>query len=397
MAVVPTSGAAIGAPAAGCNAAGWRATGKGALVRSCTFPSCRDQSMRGFKPGIDQSCEPTKKMKRNVSLTTMIPNFLIALGLALAACQASAFSILKPDPELDWAAEYALGQQIRDVLWDLQRDHAMACGEHVVGQTGIQLAMGEHRWDSLEAFYEASGWSYGNTIIAIAKGSPADLAGLRIGDVITRVDGKRIKERDDHDDAIENQERLNKAEKRRDRFEVEYVRDGEERAVTLVPEKVCDVRLRALQVHYAVPEEFEDNESMVTPEYLAIARDPQAVRILATHEFAHHVEGHYRRDGLLGAAANIAHFAGAGQAAYVLAGAVSLSKQDEDEIAADALAVTMLADEGIAPSDVLALFQRLRAATEGKRLDGRLLEPISDARLAALETLAAAHADGASP
>ena len=311
-------------------------------------------------------------------------SILLAASLLIAAGNASAFAALKPDPELDWAQEYATGQQIRDVMWQLQVDNATACGEHVVGQTGLQLALGKHRWNSLEAYYESQGWSYGNTVVQVATGSPADLAGLRVGDVLTRVDGKRIKERKDHDDAFENQERLEKAEKRRDSFVVEFTRDGVEQTVTLSPVKVCDVRVRALHVHYAIANPPESNEAMVSPEYLAITRDPTDVRILATHEFAHHFLGHNRRDGLMGMAANVAHFAGAGQAAHVVSGAVGWSQRDDNELAADVASIDLLASSGIDAARILDLYTRLHDATRDGRIDGRVLHPISDERLAAL-------------
>lgn len=302
---------------------------------------------------------------------------------------AEAFYAFKRDPNLDWAAEHRLGADVRNLMWELQVDNAARCGEEVVGQTGIQLALGKPRWDSLEAFYEGQGWSYGNTIIQIAAGSPAEDAGLRVGDVVTRVDGKRIKLRKDDEDAIENQERLQNAEKRRESFVVEFERNGESQSATLVPVKVCDVRPRPLHVHYVTDQRFKPNEALLPPEYVAQLSDTASLRVLVAHEFAHHAAGHYRRRNALGFAGVVADTVTAGATTGLIAGAINLAKADEDELEADRLAFEILQAQGIELDTILSVWGRVEQLTAGRRFDNPLAHPVTPERLSRLRALSA--------
>lgn len=289
------------------------------------------------------------------------------------------------DPNLDWAALHAKGAEVRNLLWALQSNHAAACGRHVVGQTGFVLNGGEPKWASLRAYYEGLGYQWGNTVVQIAEGSPADMAGLRVGDVITRIDGKRIRERDDMDDAIENSERLHKAEKRRETFVIELERAGQPMQLTLQPRQVCKMRtpfLHHSQLYRAA--EGLDGLFALDRDLLAQAGDETDLRILVTHEFAHHLEGHYRRRELIGSVFGVAASV-TGTAGLNWGDAVTgLIMSPGDERAADAAAAPLLAAQGIDGGRIAEFWERLRAAVAEGRFPALEAHPVDDERLAHL-------------
>lgn len=312
---------------------------------------------------------------------------LIALAASAFTPSADAMFAFKRDPNLDWAAEFQKGQEIRDLMWELQVSEVDRCGERTVGQTGIRLADGKPRWDSLEDFYDAQGWSYGNSVVQLAAGSPAEQAGVRVGDIVTRIDGKRIKRRKDHDEALDNHKRLAKAEKRREQFEIEVLRGEEKLSFTLTPVKVCDIRPRLVHVHYVNNEVFGGRESMLDQKQLARVRTPEELRILVTHEFSHHALGHYRRRETIGTVGNFAQAVTGNIGAGLVAGVVAYAASDEEEIAADADAFQILSRAGFGLDAIVDFWAHVAAAPEDETSKNPYAHRMDETRMTALRSL----------
>lgn len=261
---------------------------------------------------------------------------LLALAVALAACQART-GVPMPEVERAEGARAELGreaaelymEQVRRVLrvsHGLRVAGARACADHVAPILGIDVEQRVYGEEDYPPFHAAVLETYDVddrvTVVAVAQGSPAERAGVRRGDRILEVQGRKA---------------------RRVRHVFEALRDepggvprlalerrGRPLTVDVPPVPACAtefwVQVSDVITTGRVP---RAGQAFVTTGVVRFVEDDDELAAAIAHELAHHVIG-----GRMGG-------------------------YPDDELRADALAATLLGAAGYDPRVLLSLLERL--------------------------------------
>lgn len=125
------------------------------------------------------------------------------------------------------------------------------------------------------------------TIVSMVPGSPAERAGLQIGDKIASINGQPL---DDAEDAKEDfAEALDESGGKE--VQLGVLRDGRMRAMAVQPDRVC-----AFPVLWSFSDTvnaFADGDSIyVTTGFLRFVEDDDELAAVIGHELAHNTRGH---------------------------------------------------------------------------------------------------------
>ena len=80
----------------------------------------------------------------------------------------------------------------------------------------------------------AKGWIEGAGVVEVVKGSPAEKAGVEVGDIITKIDGQKILEKDGGLAAIISKKKIG------DRLKVTVWRNEKEQELTVTLEEFSE-------------------------------------------------------------------------------------------------------------------------------------------------------------
>lgn len=236
----------------------------------------------------------------------------LSLGVAfqLGAC-ATSTHLPQIDPSL--AADEAKIQY--EEAWTVQRDRFVrgwriysdvginnveACGDKVIRFGGYYLSDGNHQGDEISKEAHKTVFGEKGTVLGSFKGHAFDRADIRVGDVVTHVDGRVIRFPWALKYMIENE-----------KYEVTIKRGDETHYKLIEPDKMCNYPLAILPA----PEinAFADGKQVyLTNGMMRFANDDELALVLG-HELAHNTMAHsdkklgqYLLGAILGAAVEVA-------------------------------------------------------------------------------------------
>jgi membrane-associated protease RseP (regulator of RpoE activity) len=147
-------------------------------------------------------------------------------------------------------------------------------------------------------------WSLGDTlqVVGMDENGPAARAGLAVGDRLVSVGGTALKpgaESNKQLDAV-----LRKAaEQTPESLAIVYVREGQERSVTLRPEEICDYGAAVLVSDDV--NAFADGQNVfITTGLLRFMTQDDELAVVVAHEMSHNAMGHLKKqqkNSMLGA------------------------------------------------------------------------------------------------
>lgn len=187
-------------------------------------------------------------------------------------------------------ADLAAARRLMEVGWRILTASSSLCPDHLDAQAGAMLATIHDIPEALRRDYHARfHFEDEALVVAVASGSPADRAGLRLGDVVVAVGGAPVAP---SARAARDVEQL-LAERVGQATAIGFRRDGADMVVDLTPVPTCRSRL-ALERHGAV-NAYADGEVVAAHSGLLdfLADDDHLATVIG-HEIAHNIRGHLR-------------------------------------------------------------------------------------------------------
>ena len=247
----------------------------------------------------------------------------------------------------------AAQQRLDDLAFGLLAAATPLCPDRVVPRIGVSFATVQAYEDEWAlAASEGMGLTDTVTVTSVATGSPAERAGLRLGDRVLAVDGTDVPTGVDAVTALSDL--LSRAFP--DSVRLEIRRDGEVVEARLAPAEVCD--FSPVVIVEGDINAFADGSRVVFPwAMMRFAEDDELLGVLG-HEIAHNAMGHIeaRRSnallgGILGAVFDVAlatqgvNTYGENTANFMAAAARAFSQDFERE--ADYVGLYILARAGV--------------------------------------------------
>lgn len=312
---------------------------------------------------------------------------LTAAFAAMTAIASPAMAFFDRDPDLDYAALLAEGAGVRDDFWALSVANADQCKDTTY-RLGFEVIALDVEWKSWERFVEASDLQQGVSIVQVAKGSPAAAAGIQPGDRLVSLAGEAFKPQRKASKLDKQLERLRKLQDKSDGapLAVTVERDGQALSFEVAPARVCDADIVPMHARNGTPLYIEDASRFTLDAYQLEAVQSERDRmIVVAHEFAHYLEGHYTKGKVAsGLARGVGAITGLSTPILNTGSVAKVAVGVGDEKKADAASLALLAAQGIEPSEVLALWERVGQMTADTRSKVVSAHPVTESRLDAL-------------
>ena len=175
--------------------------------------------------------------------------------------------------------------RLADVSLPILANNTELCGDNIKPFYGFNhLKLGDVDEEWRPAYRSLLGVSKTETIINVVKGSPAENAGMQLGDVIMQVDGKPIRTRRDLNDALPRNGYGNHV--------IRVVQAGAEAhdlMIEAVP--VCGYNIEIVRDDSVNAWADGENVTITTGLMNFVASDDELALIVA-HELAHNTRGH---------------------------------------------------------------------------------------------------------
>lgn len=321
---------------------------------------------------------------------------VIAAALGLVGCatsttppSASAESVRREQREqlrLAFQTQLERRTRLNGLAYPILRANVDLCGEHVESIMGIYFdtarAMpAEARQAAARLFSLSDEW---HTVLSVTAGSAADRAGLRAGDVILFIEGRRPPTSRNHRSInIMLDAALADGVAR-----MRVLRKGRTLTVAIAPERVCAYPV--LLVNDPGLNAYADGRSIyITSGMLRFAQSDLDLQTVIAHELAHNTEGHIDKQlgnailgGLVGAIVRVYTDVEATDIGARLGGH-AFSKELERE--ADYIGLYMLERAGIDSSQAATFWRRL-AVEQSASIRFARTHPTTAERFVNLET-----------
>lgn len=187
-----------------------------------------------------------------------------------------------------------------DVAFRILKDNAELCGDATRLESGIHVATANSMAEEYREVARTEGITERLNIIAVMDSLPAALVGIRVGDEIVKIDGRRAGLGQSGFDRFWTM--YEESIKNNGTIDLEILRNGETLNFRLSPVSVCDYGL-----HLAISDQvnaFADGENvLLTTGMLRFTESDDALALIVAHELGHNIMGHIRkkkRNSLLG-------------------------------------------------------------------------------------------------
>lgn len=353
---------------------------------------CQDVFLGAVRGARRQSAKettpPTARCAVAVALLVLLAA-LVGCATSTVLPSAAADSVRREQREqqrLAFQTQLDRRTRLNGLAYPILRSNVDLCGERVESIMGIYFDTAsnmpeETRGAAARLFSMSDHW---HTVLSVTPGSSADRAGLRGGDVILFIEGKRPPVSRGH-------RRINlmlDAALAKGVVRMRVLRQGRTLAVSVAPERVC--AFPVLLVNDPGLNAYADGYNIyITSGMLRFAQSDLDLQTVIAHELAHNTEGHIDKKigntllgGLIGAVVRV--YTGL-DATEVGAGldADAFSKDLERE--ADYISLYMLERAGVDSSQA-ATFWRRMAVEQSASIRFARTHPTTAERFVNLET-----------
>lgn len=324
---------------------------------------------------------------------------LLALCLVTSHVHAGIFSSPEEDAEELEQNKTALQleidgiRRVQRVLFPLLKAATTLCGSDAAWSYGFGLASRDRFKGDLRSAAPFLGYDKYASVLYVAEASPAMVAGLREGDVVTAIDNRRV---DEESDAYEDAERqISRLAEKGGPVSLDVRRNEELLAFTLEPIKVCNYKLEFIR-HSAANAATSGWTLYATNGLLDFTRDDTELASVMSHEIAHSLMSHVRKkfgNALIGTAADLVLQVAAGPIGGLFVAAIKPGAQigarahsQGFELEADYVGLYIMALAGY-PTDSTAMLWRRFAVEYPQFIEGSYwgTHPSSPLRMLLLE------------
>lgn len=286
--------------------------------------------------------------------------------------------------QMEIVADEILSEQIRlnNVRWRIATKGKAVCREDVGPLLGLQ-SMTRPKGQMGDILAAKFGITEKLTIVHVVPGSPAELAGVRKGDILKSIDGIEIT-------SPQSLEDVNEKWTQGSPFRVSLERNGSPVTVTATPEIGCKypVGLSPQQIINA----FADGKRvMIARGMMNFAKDDNELALVVSHEIAHnsmkHIDAKKQNMGL-GFLADLATvLLSKGQVSNTnFAGIAASAYSQEFEAEADYVGLYLMANAGLPIDDAPRFWRRMAAAhPQNIKTNHSASHPSTSYRMVALE------------
>lgn len=251
---------------------------------------------------------------------------------------------------------------LKNYLADYRRIHSIAfkifenntdlCGPVVGNSIGIKIGTGDFLGkDYKKAAESLYGFSSLTRVWSVAKGSPADEAGMKVNDILVSINGWSIPAKEEESSKIT--EKMQQALSEDKTIEFVVLTDGETQKLSAHPKPICQYGV--FIEHNDAVNAFADSKSIYfTTGMMRLATTETELATVVGHEVAHNLMDHIpKKEGnqAIGLIFDLL-FAGLGvntQGAFTKIGARAYSQEFEAE--ADYVGLYLMARSGYAVDD----------------------------------------------
>ena len=228
-------------------------------------------------------------------MNTLVKPLAVFLSLLLGGCAGTPpveQAALAPEVEAEMQrqTEAAMRSYFADLArlehlhYRLAKAALPLCPEQSMQWSGFELAslvaFDAEDWPALKAVLRLSDdWSIRNVI----RESPAERAGLRIGDILVKIDGVRVGGDPAGTDRL--YEKLDALERRAGSYSIEISRQGERLTLSIAQERACGIYPDVV-TDSSVNGFIADGYAYVTSGAMRFANDDE-LAVLVSHEIAH--------------------------------------------------------------------------------------------------------------
>lgn len=248
---------------------------------------------------------------------------------------------------------------------------------------GAQQGLCKTNWQTglLVSELDMSGDTGAGQVDHVASGSPAELAGLRTGDEIVRVNGRTVR------NSKETAKRVDASTQDSDPVLLQVRRDGQLLDMPVQPVQACALKVALMDATGTALATVETGMVQIDARAWSATKDDLERQIVIAHELGHHAEGHVATRSRLAKGGRLLDtMAGyVGVPSYGHVGALAaLATKGGDETEADAKSLLFLATVGITPEETVQFWSQTNAV-QGHAFNAFTTQhPISDKRIAAL-------------
>lgn len=286
--------------------------------------------------------------------------------------------------QMEIVADEILSEQIRlnNIRWRIATKGKSVCREDVGPLLGLQ-SMTRPKGQMGDILAAKHGITEKPTVIHVVLGSPADLAGVRKGDILKSIDGIEIA-------SPQSLEDVNGKWVQGSPFRISLERSGSPVTVAATPEIGCKypVGLSPQQIINA----FADGKRvMIARGMMNFAKDDNELALVVSHEIAHnsmkHIDSKKQNMGL-GFLADLATvLLSKGQISNTnFAGMAASAYSQEFEAEADYVGLYLMANAGLPIDDAPRFWRRMAAAhPQNIKTNHSASHPSTSYRMVALE------------
>ncbi|MFA6112699.1 MAG: hypothetical protein WC729_01875 [Sphingomonas sp.] len=275
--------------------------------------------------------------------------FRLLLVIAATITGAAHASDHAPSAANDLLTLQRLDQRVVDTGYRLTRAATPFCGERMMLSGVLLHSIEEYGPESREDARVTFRLDDALAVLAVAHGSPAETAGLRVGDAILAVYDREVPAPATGQSATARVELIARTIERSAAATLDFTirRGGARQRIAFLPEQGCVTHFW-VRPSSRLTAEADGHDVEVTSGYVERAANDAALAIVLAHELAHNILAHRQRLARLGMHRGVGRYFGR---------SARLSR--EAELEADRLSVPIIGCAGYSLDDALAFRERL--------------------------------------
>lgn len=268
--------------------------------------------------------------------------------------------------ELILETEFAQYARVNDIAYALFEKNVELCRDDTAYSIGAILAnRHSHGPDFAETLARVYGFGEGANLLAVAEGSPADEAGLEVGDEIVSIDGQSVPS--GKRAAVKASEMIAERVEQDPNLSLVVETDRGRRTVALAARKVCGYKIGVVEDDRV--NALADGRSIaVTSGMIRFTDNDVELATVIGHEMAHNMMDHIDKqkgNWLLGTLLDVVLAAGGVNTQGTFGKLATLAYSKEFEAEADYVGLYLMARAGFEVEDAPDFWRRMAIAHPG--------------------------------